>query len=351
LVDLKNFNAKGLQKVFSNHLRIAVLTVVLAVLVSVFASEMQKSVAIVVDGKPTKISTYKNTVGGVLRSAGIGLDKKDIVVPGINAELKSGMTIKVKKAIPVKIRISGKGQVIYTAENTIGDMLKAEGIAISKSDIVKPGIHSPVQKDMKITVTKVTEKTVTVKTNVAYKILSKTDISLEKGKVKVIRAGTPGQKKENYKVIYHDGKAVSRFKVGEALVKAAVDKIVAVGSLSWFTPSKGGRKIYYTKAFRVKATSYTADYACTGKRPGDRGFGVTATGTKARRNASGYSTVAVDRHTFPLGTKFYIEGYGYAIAEDVGGGVRGKHIDLYFNPGTQEYRSWFSHRVNVYVLN
>ena len=52
---------------------------------------------------------------------------------------------------------------------------------------------------------------------------------------------------------------------------------------------------------------------------------ITATGTAARAGR----TVAVDPRVIPLGSKIFIEGLGERIAEDVGGGVKGNHIDVY----------------------
>jgi 3D (Asp-Asp-Asp) domain-containing protein len=54
---------------------------------------------------------------------------------------------------------------------------------------------------------------------------------------------------------------------------------------------------------------------------------ITATGTTARTGR----TVAVDPDVIPLGSKIYIEGVGVRIAEDVGGGVRGHHVDVYLH--------------------
>ena len=53
------------------------------------------------------------------------------------------------------------------------------------------------------------------------------------------------------------------------------------------------------------------------------GHGITATGIPAT-----HGVVAVDPNYIPLGTKLYIPGYGYAIAADTGGAIKGHKIDL-----------------------
>ena len=54
------------------------------------------------------------------------------------------------------------------------------------------------------------------------------------------------------------------------------------------------------------------------------GSGITATGTKVTAGR----TIAVDPKVIPYGTKVYIEGYGWRVAEDCGGAVKNKHIDV-----------------------
>ena len=54
------------------------------------------------------------------------------------------------------------------------------------------------------------------------------------------------------------------------------------------------------------------------------GDGLTASGSLLRSDIS----IAVDRNVIPLGTIVYIEGYGIRKADDVGGAVKGMHIDV-----------------------
>lgn len=71
-------------------------------------------------------------------------------------------------------------------------------------------------------------------------------------------------------------------------------------------------------------TAYCSCTACCGKEDG-----ITATGTVAQEGV----TIAVDPAVIPIGAWVEINGHQYH-AEDVGGGVCGNHIDIYFDSHT-----------------
>ena len=75
--------------------------------------------------------------------------------------------------------------------------------------------------------------------------------------------------------------------------------------------------------FNVSA--YDACVECTGKNPGDPGYGITASGAVATAN----HTIAVDPNVIPLGTHVIINGQEY-VAEDTGGAIQGNCIDIYY---------------------
>jgi len=100
--------------------------------------------------------------------------------------------------------------------------------------------------------------------------------------------------------------------------------------------SRGGDSITYKKNLKCTATAYSNDLN-------------TATGRKPVRNEGGLSTIAVDPSVIPLGSKVYVDGYGYAIAADTGGAIKGNKIDLYLNSSSECF-SWGRRGVNVLLV-
>ena len=72
-------------------------------------------------------------------------------------------------------------------------------------------------------------------------------------------------------------------------------------------------------------------------------IGLTASGRVAAKG-----TIAADPSVFPFGTKMTIPGYGTGIVQDVGGSVKGTHIDIWF-PSHKEAVAWGTRKVKVKV--
>lgn len=94
------------------------------------------------------------------------------------------------------------------------------------------------------------------------------------------------------------------------------------------------------KTMYMNSTAYTA--FCEGCS------GVTRTGIDLRANP-GLKVIAVDPSVIPLGTKVHVEGYGYAIAGDTGGAIKGNKIDVYVQHKDDALR-WGRKQVKVVIL-
>lgn len=93
----------------------------------------------------------------------------------------------------------------------------------------------------------------------------------------------------------------------------------------------------YKKTYHMRSTAYT---------PYDGGGeGHTALGGFA-----GKGHAAVDPNVIPLGSIVFIEGYGYAICDDIGGAIHGNVIDVGVDTLEQAYQWGTKSRINVYLV-
>ncbi|HEY4553567.1 MAG TPA: LysM peptidoglycan-binding domain-containing protein [Bacillaceae bacterium] len=95
------------------------------------------------------------------------------------------------------------------------------------------------------------------------------------------------------------------------------------------------------KEITVTATAYTA--SCEGCS------GITATGLNLKANPN-LKVISVDPSVIPLGSKVYVEGYGYAVAGDTGGAIKGNKIDI-FIPSKQDAINYGVKTVKVTILD
>ena len=86
----------------------------------------------------------------------------------------------------------------------------------------------------------------------------------------------------------------------------------------------------------VEATAYTPyDGSQTGR---------TATGRKAE-----FGVIAVDPRVIPLNSLVYVEGYGFAVAADTGGAIKGNRIDVCFLSNATANK-WGRKKVVIHVF-
>ncbi len=149
-------------------------------------------------------------------------------------------------------------------------------------------------------------------------------------------AGEPAGERHRAEVIREPKpRVVAVYTMVEESYTPSVEEILRLDMLSareFKPPTRYKRRVV------MEATAF--DPTVGGSDPG----ACTATGLRAQ-----YGIVAVDPDVIPLGTRVYVEGYGYAVAGDVGGAIKGNKIDLCFATIKECYE--FGRRtVVVYIL-
>ncbi len=171
------------------------------------------------------------------------------------------------------------------------------------------------------------------------------DHTMCKGTSRVVSEGEYGIKTTVWEFTLVDGVEQSRRIVAIKDTKTPVNKVVAVGTIDSFTDNQG----------RVVGMAYKIDgdataYGNSVKYGNQIYYGKELGGLTTR-----WGVIAVDPTVIPLGTKVYVQGvngvndYGYAIAGDIGGAIKGKRIDLWME-NRDIIKIWGVRDVTIYIL-
>ncbi|EKN70302.1 hypothetical protein BABA_05736 [Neobacillus bataviensis LMG 21833] len=296
-------------------------------------------VHIVKDNEKKTIWTTAGTVAELLKEQKIVLKEQDEISPRPQTAIKNKMKIEIDPAIHLTYVDGGKEQQVWTTSATVADFLTQQGITLNELDRVEPSLTETIPENGVVNVIRVEKVTDVVEEPVQFAVVTKKDESLEKGKEKIVTPGKHGRISKQYEVVLENGKEVSRKLTNEQRLTAKQDQVVAVGTKELTMQVSRGAEETGTE-FYVTATAYTA--YCNGCS------GRTATGLDLRANPN-MKVIAVDPRVIPLGTKVYVEGYGYAVAADTGGAIKGYIIDLLMPSNAEAYR-WGRKKVKIKIL-
>ncbi|MBS4221108.1 DUF348 domain-containing protein [Bacillus sp. FJAT-49711] len=310
--------------------------------------EPAKKVAIQ-DGEHTEyVYTTAKTVKEFMESQRLDINDHDKLNYSLEDSIYENLKLVIDRAFPLVLKNGKQEEEVWSTSTTVADFLLQQGITLGKFDRVEPDLNKNVEPNGKVKIVRVEKVTDVVEEPIDYAVITKKDSSMAKGTEKVVQNGQEGLLKKEYEVTKENGKEVKRKLMTENKVRNSVNKIVTVGtkvmvaqvsrgkstSANSNAPS-GGKEMY------VNATAYTA--YCNGCS------GVTATGINLRSNPN-VKVIAVDPNVIPLGSKVWVEGYGYAVAGDTGGAIKGNRIDIFVASKEEAYR--FGRRqVKIRVLN
>lgn len=291
-----------------------------------------KPVAIAVDGQLIQTrALFTRTVGQVLDQNQIKLAGQDVVTPSADAKVKKNVQITVTRAFGVKVVADGTSREICTVPVTVQEVVDLAGITLGEKDFVKPEPGEMVVPQQEIEVIRVTEKIISEDQEMPYQVEKTTDPTLEKGLSRTLVSGRPGLTRNTLRVTYYNGQEAKRDLLKMETLAQPRTKVVAMGTIT--SVSRGGQRLDFSEAryMQASAYTYTGRHTSGGEEPA-------------------VGMVAVDPSVIPMGTKLYVEGYGYAWAADTGGSIRGDRIDLFM----EEYGqcvNWGRKNVKVYILS
>ncbi len=298
--------------------------------------EQAKEVAIQVGPENTTIWTTEDKVKDVLAQADIDITEHDQVSPALDEEVGADNLIAVEKAFEVTLEDGGEEKKVWSTSTTVADFLKRENIHLNEDDRLNRKADGYLKPGSFVQVVRVEKVTDVVEEPANFAVETRNDPKLLKGHEKVVQEGKKGTVSRKFEVVKENGKEVSRTLLAETTITEPQKKIVAVGTKKMVASASSGVGVSRSNAepsggkeFYVTATAYTA--YCNGCS------GITHTGINLRANPN-VKVIAVDPKVIPLGSKVWVEGYGYAVAGDTGGAIKGKKIDLHVPTKSEAYK-------------
>lgn len=244
---------------------------------------------------------------------------------------------------------NGTVKTYKTSCKTVKELLSDLKIKVDDDDIVIPDLDTELKSEGKISIIKVDVKVIEKEVEAPFKTIKKKNKELTHKQSKILIQGVNGKNKVKCKEYYAGDKLIKEEVINVETIVKPIDQVFEEGTKDVFTNDRGD--FTARKAIKMVATAYEAGPRSTGKRPGDKGYGITASGARAKRG-----TVAVDPRVIPLGTKLYIKSltpgvpdYGFAIAQDTGGAIKGNKIDLFMDT-VWECLQFGRRPVMVYIL-
>jgi len=281
------------------------------------------------------------SVGGWLRAVGFDISAADNAWPSLDSPVLPGASAWLERSVLFTVDLSGQRLLVRGRGRNIGEALASAGIYLVGRDYSYPGAASLLRPYQTVVVNRVWEEIEIQQETTSYQVQWQPDAELELDQVSVARVGQEGIAIWRYKLTYVNAMQTERRLEDQWVKQEPLDSMMSYGTRVVLLPvDTPAGTLEYWRRVRVLVTSYSP--ATAGKPASSPQYGITRTGKRAQTGI-----IAVDPSVIPLGTTMYVPGYGVGVAEDTGGSIKGRHIDVCYDDA--DLVNWYRW-VDVYLL-
>ena len=312
------------------------------------AESVLRSATVVDNGDEFVFLTGAETVSEIMRVAGIELSGFDRMSHSPESPVWDGITLYIEREVRYFIQVDMQEPVLrhgwagITVEEALIQFMQEDGQAY----VTQEDLFRDVGNDDILRFESWSSRVEVEITPIPYGTETNHTRNVWQGRQMVRQEGVTGEYAVYTQVIYVGGVEVNRDVFDEGVRSEPITEIIDIGTgrLGALVDTDAPDFHYYRRLI-MEATAYTSGYGCTGKHPWDPWYRITASGREVE-----HGIVAVDRTIIPLGTRLYVQGYGFAIAADVGGAIRGYSIDLFMEE-LEDALNFGRRFLNVWVLD
>jgi uncharacterized protein YabE (DUF348 family) len=246
-----------------------------------------RSVHLLVDGRPQTVQTTATTVRQVLDAAGYHPDAHDLIAPRPSSPVPSDGAIVFKRGRLLKLDVNGRQQFVWTTaatvsqaleqlgfstqdftsvsrsqrlpltatdislrtprtvtvihdgartkvtttDATVGQLLKDLDLSVRPDDRISANATAPLYSGERIRLTRVAQRTKVTNKVIPFHTKRKIDPSLKAGTKKVVQRGRTGLRSITWSLVYVDGKLVGKVRMQETVLRRPVDQVEHIGTM------------------------------------------------------------------------------------------------------------------------
>jgi uncharacterized protein YabE (DUF348 family) len=258
---------------------------------------IQKTVTLVVEGRPEAVRTMSSNVGELLDAEGISLASGDLVLPPEWAPLTDGMIVRVEHGfvgdgsepvsplgvgvwvmegvtgspamlaarstedwfsagaaaglqavVAAHVVVMGKDHDVLTNAATVGELLSAMGIEPDRNDRVLPSPSAPLKQNADVRFASIDVGVRELRVAIPFTTFTEYTDDLDPGQVRIVRQGSDGVMLERYRVRRVNGEIVARDLLGRVVVEEALAAQRLVGREDQGAGSQVGEASWYSFA-------------------------------------------------------------------------------------------------------
>ncbi len=290
---------------------------------------------------PISFETLTPTVGEALAEAGVPVYQGDAIFPALSSRLQAGQRVIIWRSLPIDVQVDGRTLSTRTRQQTVGDALAEMGVALVGLDRVVPPLHAQLRPFADIRVTRVREDVAYEEQHIPFQVVYVGDDNLAIDRQRIVHPGSQGILRSRHRIRYEDGVEVVRRLEDQWQAAAPENKVIAYGrKVEPLTLETPDGPITYWRKMRVYTTAYSP--ARSGTPSTAAWYGRTRIGLPLTKGL-----VAVDPAIIPLRHHMYVPGYGFGMAADTGGGIKGRFIDLGYDDANYQSWHWWT---DIYLL-
>ena len=219
-------------------------------------SQSAKKITVNDDGLEMPLSVQAATVGEALKEVGVKLESNDRIIPAEETPLHGGAKIWLMRAKKLKIKADGKEIETLTYTRTVEQALwEKKEVALGEDDLVKPERTELLNGTATISVIRVQVQEEIGKEDIPFKTVTKEDDKVSWREKKITQKGEKGVREVKSKVVYHDGKEVSRKILSKQVTKEPVEEIVVQGTYVKVGKAHRGQASWYAHTGTMAAAN------------------------------------------------------------------------------------------------